>query len=174
MATKQSRTQRKWGSMIQRCTNPNHERWKYYGGRGIKVCRRWRRFKNFLADMGEAPEGMWLDRIDNNKGYEPGNCRWVSPKEQANNRRQRSAVKGSLRNDAKLAGIPYARVYLRIRSGWSRQDALSVPKLRNGQRLADGKSESDLGKTAPPPSGLAEDTVPGSQLRDCRDGVIPR
>jgi hypothetical protein len=73
--------------MIQRCTDPNCRQWKWYGGRGITVCDRWLVFENFLADMGERPEGKTLDRVDPDGDYEPGNVRWATTKEQANNRR---------------------------------------------------------------------------------------
>jgi hypothetical protein len=76
-----------WGSMRQRCENPNAENYPYYGGRGIAVCERWQKFENFLADMGEKPDGLSIDRIDNSKGYEPGNCRWTTSSEQNRNRR---------------------------------------------------------------------------------------
>lgn len=77
-----------WQNMIQRCTNPNLRDWKDYGGRGIMVCARWlASFENFLADMGERPLGLWLDRKDNDGNYEPDNCRWITPKESAANRR---------------------------------------------------------------------------------------
>ncbi len=76
-----------WASMRQRCENPNDRSFHNYGGRGIKVCSRWADFPNFLADMGECPEGLTLDRKDNGGNYEPGNCRWATRQDQQRNRR---------------------------------------------------------------------------------------
>lgn len=90
-----------WLGMIQRCTNPNVSQWKRYGARGVKICKRWRdSFENFLSDMGQRPSPKHsLDRWPNRDGnYEPGNCRWATAKEQAQNRDNSRMVK-NFKND---------------------------------------------------------------------------
>ncbi len=87
-----SATYTTWNMMLQRVLNPNATGYKYYGGRGIKVCKRWLKFDNFLKDMGVRPEGMILDRINNDGDYKPSNCRWATPVSSANNRSERNTA----------------------------------------------------------------------------------
>lgn len=86
-----SRTYTTWYAAKQRCTNPRNKVFSFYGGRGIRMCDRWANdFATFLQDMGQRPEGRTLDRINPDGNYEPSNCRWATPKEQAANRRGRN------------------------------------------------------------------------------------
>ena len=92
-----TRVYKAWFGMLQRCENPNNAKYKDYGARGIKVCKRWHKFENFLADMGKRPKGMSIDRWPNNDGdYEPNNCRWATRSQQQFNRRPSKALAGMI------------------------------------------------------------------------------
>jgi hypothetical protein len=83
-----------WRSMKERCLNPNNIHYHRYGGRGITVCKKWANsFEAFFADVGEPPDGAWLDRINNNKGYKKGNVRWATVRQQANNKSTNNFVR---------------------------------------------------------------------------------
>lgn len=135
---KPTRTYRKWQSMHARCygTHPSAEQYK---SRGIGICDRWRGhggYDCFVDDMGFAPEGLTLERINNDKGYAPDNCKWATWQEQANNRTHSGKLPNplSMMQKAKTAGLPYAVVYLRVRRlGWSVEKALSTPKNAPGK-----------------------------------------
>ena len=120
--------------MIARTSNPNSPRWANYGGRGITVCDRWREFANFAADMGPtfSPE-LSLERIDNDRGYEPDNCRWATPTEQARNKRTNHRLEFdgldlTLQEWAERFGIKKTTLRSRLRLGWSAERALGLDR----------------------------------------------
>ncbi len=100
--------------MLSRCRNPFSADWVRYGGRGITVCRRWHRFEHFLADMGPCPDGLTLDRINNESHYEPGNCRWTTWEQQMLNRR---SIRGERHPNAKLTVDDVSSIRRLARSG---------------------------------------------------------
>lgn len=113
-----------WTGMHSRCSNPNFHAWHRYGGRGITVCDEWKDFSTFLADMGKCPDGMTLDRIDNDKGYSASNCRWATRKQQQRNvsSNRRVAYQGRSICASELAeilGVKASRVYQKLRKGRS-------------------------------------------------------
>ncbi|MHB8815449.1 MAG: hypothetical protein ACYDAE_19565 [Steroidobacteraceae bacterium] len=121
-----------WQRMKSRCLNPNDKDYRHYGGRGIRVCERWLKFENFLADMGERPAGTQLDRRENNGHYEPGNCRWITKKQNSRNRRRSVmvTVDGVTRcaaEWAELKGLPLETVSARLKRGWSAERAVNTP-----------------------------------------------
>lgn len=132
-----SSTYRSWAAMWTRCTNQEYSQYDLYGGRGIRVCRRWKNFLNFLRDMGEKPKGrrISIDRIDTNRGYSPSNCRWATPKIQANNRRSNVLLRfrGHSLNATQWAQklhVSSAAVYWRLKQGWPIGRVLSKSRYR--------------------------------------------
>jgi hypothetical protein len=124
---------RAWIGMKGRCENPNNASFKNYGGRGIKICDRWRSFEAFFADMGTKPfPKASLERIDNNADYAPENCKWASANEQLNNtsRNVRITFDGVTQNLfqwLRVYNVQPSTYYARIKSGWTREDAIKKP-----------------------------------------------
>lgn len=126
-------TYRSWSAMIVRCEDETHMAYHNYGGRGITVSPELRTFEGFLAHLGPRPSiDHSLDRIDNSKGYEPGNVRWATRVEQCRNTRVNRLVTYNGKTQPISAwaaeyGIPYTRLHSRIKTGWSAEDALTTP-----------------------------------------------
>jgi hypothetical protein len=121
-----------WQAMRDRCSNPKRADYSRYGGRGITVCKRWEKFENFLADMGEPPVGLTLDRKDNNRGYSPGNCRWASRTQQTHNSTAMVyvTINGATKHLAEWQrelGVRQSTYYARLRRGWGVEAALTTP-----------------------------------------------
>lgn len=121
-----------WCSMHERCYNSNSKGYSNYGGRGIKVCKRWYKFENFFADMGKRPKNKTIERKDNNGNYTPKNCIWASRRKQSNNQRSNVLItfQGKTRTIAQWArkiGVTYHTLYLRIkRRNWPIEKALTI------------------------------------------------
>lgn len=133
------RSYRKYDSMHARCERPSHPAYQHYARKGIKVCARWSGrdgYTNFVADMGEPPEGLTLDRINNDGNYEPGNCCWATWKEQAKNRKQRKAKPDSVTAKARAAGISRMLVYQRKRAQWPESMWYWAPVSPRSSRVA--------------------------------------
>ena len=118
-----------WQAMRDRCSNSNRKEYYRYGGRGIKVCKRWEKFENFLADMGEPAKGMTLDRINNDGDYKPSNCKWATRKEQVYNSTKIRYIKINNTTKSLNEWLTYFKIskgifYRRIRKGFTEQQAL--------------------------------------------------
>lgn len=127
-----------WAGVVSRCENPSSNVFKYYGGRGIGICHEWRvSFEAFASAVGNPPsENHSLDRIDNEKGYVPGNVRWASRAQQSRNTRRNRMVKFKgerlcITDAAHKAGLRPSLVFTRLYRGWTESEALNTPK---GQR----------------------------------------
>jgi hypothetical protein len=131
-----------WANIKQRCTNTANPRYKDYGGRGITMCEQWlNSFETFYADIGDRPDDLTLDRIDNDKGYEPNNVRWVTRAD--NNRNSRRCVMVEFNGESKPInvwcrefGIPYVTFKQRRRNGWELVKACTTtPDSRHGKTI---------------------------------------
>ena len=128
-----------WKSMNQRCFDFNNPAYSSYGGRGITVCRRWKKFENFLEDMGKRPPGTSLDRINNNRNYYKSNCRWATPKQQGRNKRNNRLITfigktKCLSAWAEKYNIPRITLTMRLKRGWSIEKSLITPIGNQGRK----------------------------------------
>jgi hypothetical protein len=116
---------RTWISIRSRCNNPKATGYKYYGGRGVKVCSEWKIYKQFLTDMGRKPsDDCCIERIDNGKGYSKDNCKWIINKLQSRNRTNSIIFNGETATEASIRlGGCKKMVNQRIRFGWSIKEA---------------------------------------------------
>jgi hypothetical protein len=144
---------KRWSDMMARCYNPNNASYAAYGGRGIKVAECWRTFDGFLSGLlaiGPPPTTEHsLDRIDNEKDYEPNNIRWATPTEQANNRRSNKLVvyKGREQTVAEWArefGLSAHMIYNRLSLGWSVQDLFETPSDARKRTKRSAPSSPDI------------------------------
>ena len=126
-----------WDSMLNRVNNPRHKYYANYGGRGITVCEEWQKsfasFYSWAVSNGYA-EGLTLDRFDNNSGYNPCNCRWITHKQQQNNKRNNHflTLNGDTHTIAEwgeITGIPHGSIRARLRNGWSVEKTLTTPLM---------------------------------------------
>jgi hypothetical protein len=134
-----------WCGMRARCENPNKLEFVHYGGRGIRVCERWRTFENFIADMGPRPSKMHsIERLDTNGNYEPSNCAWVTWDAQARNKR--STVRITAFGETLLAeewesrfGVSRQRIWERLRKGATPEVAVSAKRIHPGAKLTEAQ-----------------------------------
>lgn len=137
--TQRERTYQCWSDMKQRCTNVRHKQYKNYGARGISVCLQWSTsFASFLADMGLKPDGMTIDRINNDGNYQPNNCRWATPAEQRKNQRtcvylEHNGIRLTVEEWGRKIGRHPTTVRNRLRAGWLLSDVLDPEKQHRGR-----------------------------------------
>lgn len=127
-----SPTYRSWAAMKTRCGNPKAKDYAYYGGRGIRVCDRWKSFENFLADMGERPEGCTIERKNTDGAYESENCTWALQLVQVNNSSHNHMLAAfgrtqSIADWSRQMRIPRSALAVRIARGWPAEEALTSP-----------------------------------------------
>ena len=130
-----------WQGLKTRCNNPNSNRFKYYGGKGIKVCEEWLEFNNFFnwAVTHGYKEGLTLDRLDSEKGYSLDNCQWVDYKHQNSHKSNQKRIlyggrEFTLKEATRIAQVPLTTIYRRLRRGMSHKDIIELPpQTKNGR-----------------------------------------
>ncbi len=147
-----TKTYRIWSTMLARCRTGSQTSYPRYGAVGISVCERWSNFENFLFDMGEAPHGMEIDRIDSSGNYEPGNCRWATRSQNARNKRNNVYL--TLNGETKLL-LEWAKQYnlsvsllrVRLRLGWAVERAILTPvdMVRSDARKKHSEAKAHIG-----------------------------
>lgn len=145
---------RTWAAMLHRCTNPNANNYRDYGGRGISVCESWKRFENFYAYMGPRPSPKHsIDRIDNDGNYEPGNCRWASNRQQNRNTRSNVCLSHQGKTQciaawAEELDAPVQTIFSRVKRGWSIGRIVATPiQARTSMAEFLNKAKNGKGKT---------------------------
>lgn len=139
-----------WQGMLKRCYNKNSPYYARYGGRGITVCDRWHKFENFYDDMRDKPEGLSLERIDNNKEYSKDNCMWATSKEQANNRENNVVLTYGGKTQSismweQELGFKHGTLWMRVNTyGWAPEKAIETPVVPVSREpvTAFGKTQS--------------------------------
>lgn len=161
-----------WDSMIARCDRPSRKDFHRYGGSGISVCDRWKTFQNFYNDMGDRPDGMSIDRIDNTKGYHPDNCRWATAKTQARNQSKNRLITYGGRTQclsawAEEIGMSSISLQSRLDRGWSVERSIEEPIDKRYAHDKNRKHQRHVGDTQhlryqpkpQPPVVLSRDAV---------------
>ncbi len=133
-----------WCNMKSRCYNPNLPQYKDWGGRGIKICERWKDFSAFLSDMGARPQGTSLDRKDTNGDYTPDNCQWSTRRAQNLNKRSNviltaNGIAMTQSQWAETLNTPSVTILSRIKRGWSDEEAITTPTAPQGEHDNDGR-----------------------------------
>lgn len=128
-----------WSNMIQRCRNKNNPQYNYYGGRGISVCGRWQKFKNFYDDMGDPPPRHQIDRIDNDGNYSKDNCRWVTRSQNLRNKRTNRKItlngeSHTVTEWSERTGLNTRTLHSRLSLGWPAKMVLEAPLRKIAQR----------------------------------------